>query len=82
VIDSGWRQGPDDYEFLISPRAHELLQQERIVMIDYRPIQQAWSQPTASRQTLREHAQWYSSSAFAGQPLQPAKIPMKITRIS
>jgi hypothetical protein len=32
-----------DYEFLISPQAHELLRQERITVIDYRTIQQAWT---------------------------------------
>jgi predicted glycoside hydrolase/deacetylase ChbG (UPF0249 family) len=45
AIDSGWRQRRTDYEFLTSPHARELLQHERITVIDYRPIQQAWTQP-------------------------------------
>jgi hypothetical protein len=43
AIDPGWRVRRTDYEFLTSPQARELLQQERIVVIDYRTIQQAWS---------------------------------------
>jgi chitin disaccharide deacetylase len=31
------------YEVLTSPRAKELIQQEGIVVIDYRAIQLAWS---------------------------------------
>jgi predicted glycoside hydrolase/deacetylase ChbG (UPF0249 family) len=42
-IDPGWRVRRTDYEFLISPQASELLKHERIVVIDYRTIQQAWS---------------------------------------
>jgi predicted glycoside hydrolase/deacetylase ChbG (UPF0249 family) len=44
AIDPGWRVRRTDYEFLISPQARELLQQERIVVIDYKAIQQEWSQ--------------------------------------
>jgi predicted glycoside hydrolase/deacetylase ChbG (UPF0249 family) len=44
AIDPGWRVRQTDYEFLTSPEARELLQQEGIVVIDYRTIQQAWSQ--------------------------------------
>ena len=40
----GWRVRWTDYKFLTSPRARELLQQEGIVVIDYRAIQLAWSQ--------------------------------------
>jgi rhodanese-related sulfurtransferase len=32
-----------DYDFLTSPQARALLENERIVVIDYRTIQQAWS---------------------------------------
>jgi predicted glycoside hydrolase/deacetylase ChbG (UPF0249 family) len=48
AIDPGWRVRQTDYEFLISPQARELLQQEGIVVIDYSTIQQAWSQTSAS----------------------------------
>jgi len=44
AIDGGWRVRRTDYEFLTSPQARELLQQEGIVVIDYRPLQQVWSQ--------------------------------------
>ncbi|MER6562673.1 polysaccharide deacetylase family protein [Streptomyces sp. NPDC001027] len=46
-IDSGWRVRRTDYEFLTSPEALALLQQEGIAVIDYSTIQQAWSQPSA-----------------------------------
>jgi predicted glycoside hydrolase/deacetylase ChbG (UPF0249 family) len=44
AIDGGWRVRRTDYEFLTSPRARDLLRQEGIVVIDYRPLQQVWSQ--------------------------------------
>jgi predicted glycoside hydrolase/deacetylase ChbG (UPF0249 family) len=50
VIDpGGWRVRRTDYEFLTSPAAHELLQQEGIVVIDYRSIQRAWVEASAPR---------------------------------
>ncbi|MFE4832432.1 polysaccharide deacetylase family protein [Streptomyces sp. NPDC056672] len=49
AIDSSWRVRQSDYEYLISPQARELLQRERIVVIDYSTIQQAWSQISAPR---------------------------------
>jgi predicted glycoside hydrolase/deacetylase ChbG (UPF0249 family) len=49
VIDPGWRVRQTDYEFLTSPQARTLLQSERIAVIGYRTIQQAWSRsPDAS----------------------------------
>ncbi len=47
AIDNGWRRRRTDYEFLTSPQARQLLQREDVVVIDYRPIQRAWSQPSA-----------------------------------
>lgn len=47
AIDSGWRVRRTDYDFLTSPEARALLQQEGIVVIDYRSVQQAW--PSAPR---------------------------------
>lgn len=44
IDPGGWRVRRSDYEFLTSPQARELLQQERIVVTDYRAVQQAWSQ--------------------------------------
>jgi len=49
AIDGGWRVRRTDYEFLTSPQARRLLEQEDVVVIDYRPIQRAWSQPSAPR---------------------------------
>lgn len=45
-IDGGWRVRRTDYEFLTSPEAREILRQEEIVVIDYRPLQQIWSRPS------------------------------------
>lgn len=44
IDHDGWRVRQTDYEFLTSPQARDLLQQEGIVIIDYRPLQHAWSQ--------------------------------------
>ncbi len=49
AIDSGWRVRQTDYEFLTSLEAPQLLEQEGIVMIDYRTIQRASSQSSAPR---------------------------------
>ena len=43
MIDPGWRARRTDYEFLTSPQASAVLRDERIVVIDYRTIQRAWS---------------------------------------
>lgn len=43
AVDAGWRVRRSDYEFLTSPETRELLRHERIAVIDYRRIQQAWS---------------------------------------
>jgi hypothetical protein len=43
MLDPGWRVRLTDYEFLTSPLAGALVRDERIVVIDYRAIQQAWS---------------------------------------
>ncbi|MFE7123462.1 polysaccharide deacetylase family protein [Streptomyces sp. NPDC057617] len=49
AIDSGWPVRRTDYEFLTSPQARDVLQQEDITVIDYRTIQQVWSQNTGPR---------------------------------
>ncbi|MDH6710123.1 putative glycoside hydrolase/deacetylase ChbG (UPF0249 family) [Kitasatospora sp. MAA19] len=48
AVDTGWRVRCSDYEFLTSPQARELLQQEGIVVIDYRTVQHAWSRISAT----------------------------------
>ncbi|MEU4740749.1 ChbG/HpnK family deacetylase [Actinosynnema sp. NPDC023658] len=42
-VDGGWRVRRSDYEFLVSPRARELVDREGITVIDYRALQEAWS---------------------------------------
>ncbi|MEY9996910.1 putative glycoside hydrolase/deacetylase ChbG (UPF0249 family) [Streptomyces sp. V4I8] len=44
AADEGWRVRRTDYEFLTSPQARDALRQEDIHVIDYRPLQQVWSQ--------------------------------------
>lgn len=39
-IDPGWRVRRSDYEFLVSPQAEQVIQQEKIVITDYRTTQQ------------------------------------------
>jgi chitin disaccharide deacetylase len=42
AIDPGWRVRRTDYDFLVSPGARRLLQQEQVLVIDYRAIQQVF----------------------------------------
>ncbi|QXE33735.1 polysaccharide deacetylase family protein [Streptomyces sp. GMY02] len=48
-IDDGWAVRRTDYEFLTSPQARDVLQQEDITVIDYRTIQQVWSRNASCR---------------------------------
>ena len=43
MIDPGWRVRETDFEFLTSPQAGALLRDERITVISYQDIRQAWS---------------------------------------
>ncbi|MFJ2851249.1 polysaccharide deacetylase family protein [Streptomyces rubiginosohelvolus] len=45
AVDDGWTVRRTDYEFLTSPQAREVLQEENIDVIDYRTIQRAWRGP-------------------------------------
>ncbi|MGW3579837.1 polysaccharide deacetylase family protein [Streptomyces rubiginosohelvolus] len=45
AVDDGWTVRRTDYEFLTSPQAREVLQEENIDVIDYRTIQRAWPGP-------------------------------------
>ncbi|WP_406418935.1 hypothetical protein [Streptomyces sp. NBC_00842] len=36
-----------DYEFFVSPEAREILQEEGIVVIDYRLLQEKWARTAA-----------------------------------
>lgn len=49
AVDDGWLVRRTDYEFLTSPQAREVLQQEDIAVIDYRTIQRVWSQSVRPR---------------------------------
>jgi predicted glycoside hydrolase/deacetylase ChbG (UPF0249 family) len=42
IEPTGWQVRQSDYDFLRSPQAREILIQEQITVIDYRPLQQAW----------------------------------------
>ncbi|WP_432485501.1 ChbG/HpnK family deacetylase [Kineococcus esterisolvens] len=41
--DLGWAVRRSGHDFLLSPRAREVLEEEGIVVLDYRPLQEAWS---------------------------------------
>jgi len=43
IEPSGWQIRQSDHAFLTSPRARDLLDDEAITVIDYRPLQQAWN---------------------------------------
>jgi chitin disaccharide deacetylase len=45
IDPGGWRVRQTDYEYLTSPEARELVEQEEIVVIDYRTLQRAWARP-------------------------------------
>jgi predicted glycoside hydrolase/deacetylase ChbG (UPF0249 family) len=42
IDPDGWRVRQTDLEFLTSPRAREIVQEEGIVLISYEPLQAAW----------------------------------------
>jgi hypothetical protein len=43
IEPTAWRVGETDHAFLTSPRAREMIDHEKITVIDYRPLQQAWN---------------------------------------
>ena len=43
IESPGWHVRQSDYAFLTSRHAREILGRERITVIDYRPLQQAWN---------------------------------------
>ena len=43
IEPTGWQVRHTDHAFLTSPRAREILDQEGISIIDYRPLQEAWN---------------------------------------
>lgn len=49
-IDAGWQVRRTDHDFLVSPLARRVIEQEGIVVIDYEPVQQAWTAAFASQE--------------------------------
>lgn len=47
IDPDGWRVRRSDFEFLVSPRAREIVEQEGIILIDYRPLQAIWEELAA-----------------------------------
>lgn len=47
AVDGGWRVRRSDLEFLLSPEARTLVREEGVVLIDYRRVQEAWSDASA-----------------------------------
>jgi predicted glycoside hydrolase/deacetylase ChbG (UPF0249 family) len=43
IEPTGWQVRQSDHAFLTSPQAREILDRENIIVIDYRPLQQAWN---------------------------------------
>ncbi len=44
----GWRAHPTDLDFLVSQEAREIIKQEGIILLSYRPLQQVWQQRYSS----------------------------------
>ena len=44
----GWRAHPTDVDFFISQEAREIIEQEGIVLLSYKPLQQVWQARSSS----------------------------------
>ena len=42
IDPDGWQVRRTDFDFLVSPQAHEIIQQEGITLISYEPLQAVW----------------------------------------
>jgi predicted glycoside hydrolase/deacetylase ChbG (UPF0249 family) len=42
IEPTSWRVRQTDYDFLVSPEAREIIRQEGIVLLSYRPLQELW----------------------------------------
>lgn len=42
IEPESWQVRPTDLEFLISPEAREIIEQEEIVLLSYKPLQEVW----------------------------------------
>lgn len=47
IDPEGWRVRRSDFAFLVSPLAREVIAQEGIVLVDYRPLQAVWRESAA-----------------------------------
>ncbi|MCI2238031.1 ChbG/HpnK family deacetylase [Paenibacillus sp. TRM 82003] len=48
--DLGWAVRRSDHDFLLSPRAREVLEEEGIVVLDHRPSREVWNAAGATRE--------------------------------
>jgi predicted glycoside hydrolase/deacetylase ChbG (UPF0249 family) len=42
IDPGGWQVRRTDYDFLMSPEASDIIRQEGIILLDYKPLQQVW----------------------------------------
>lgn len=42
AIGNNWPVRPADYEFLMSPETREIIEQEGIIVLNYKPLQEVW----------------------------------------
>lgn len=47
IDPEGWRVRRSDFDFLVSPQAREIIEQEGIILLDYRPLQEIWRERAA-----------------------------------
>ncbi len=47
IDPGGWRVRRTDLDFLVSPLAREVIEQEGIILLDYRPVQAVWQEVAA-----------------------------------
>jgi hypothetical protein len=42
IDPDGWRVRRTDFDFLVSPRAREIIEEEGVVLVSYEPLQTVW----------------------------------------
>jgi hypothetical protein len=42
IDPDGWQVRRTDFDFVMSPEAREIIQQEGIILLDYKPLQKIW----------------------------------------
>src|SRR5216683_335587 len=48
IEPESWQAHPTDLDFLISQEAREIIEQEGIVLLSYKPLQQVWQERCSS----------------------------------